>query len=194
MPKPSQLYPVANRTEIDLRLELTRMFHGGPFEIPKARPMILRRMRRDDNNELILAPSVDDLTNEPDLDTYDPYSQGERYLWDEELVAGRRVVGKSTTAGLANKTRFMEAGELNTWTVVFFLEEHHNPTHYDRIVELALDNEGDPVKPYARRRIYRPQSVVDFRSDNGRVEFWGLFCSEKDAISWDDVILMSKKS
>lgn len=189
MPTPRQLYPALGRTEIDLRQELTRMFHGGPFEIPKGHPMILRRMRRDANGSLILAPSVDSLTNEPDLDTYDPFSQGERYLWDEEFVIGRRVVGKSTSAGLANKTKFLDAGELNIWTVIFYLEEHHNPTYYDRIIEIALDNDGKAIKPYRRRRIYRPQTVIDFRSDNGRVEFWGLFCSEKDAVLIEDDFL-----
>ena len=186
MPTPKQLYPYAARSEIDLRAELDSMFHGGPFEIPKARKAVLRRMRRDTDGSLILAPSVDDLTQEPDMDTYDPFSLGERYLWDEELIDVRKVTVRSTEAGLADRDKFLSAGILNTQTVLFFLEWNVEPTYYDRIVEIALDANGNAVTPYRRRRIYRAQSVVDYRSDTGRVEFWGIFCSEKDAVLIED--------
>jgi hypothetical protein len=162
------------------------MFHGSATEIPKARKAVLRRMRRNSDGSLIIAPSVDELTHEPDMDTYDPFSMGERYLWDEELIDVRKVTVRSTEAGLADRDQFLAPGILNTQTVLFFCEYHVEPTYYDRIVELALDRDGDLITPYRRRRIYRAQSVVDYRSDTGRIEFWGIFCSEKDAVLIDN--------
>jgi hypothetical protein len=186
MPRPSQLYPASSRTEIDLRAELAGLFHGSAQELPKARKIILRRMRRDDNGNPIVAPSVSSLTGEPDLDTFDPFARGEMYLWDEEYHYTRLVVGKSTQAGLANKDKRLAGGIINPWTVVFFFEYDVEPTWYDRVVELQLDTEGDPIVPLRRGRIFKPESVIDYRSDNGRIAFWGVFCSEKDALSFEE--------
>lgn len=181
-----QLYPGSSRTEIDLRQELHNMFTGGGGEIPKARDVILRRMRRDSSGNPIIAPSVDALTREPDLDTYDPFALGEQYLWDESFQLTRRVVGMSNNVGLARRDMRLQGGVINPQTVVFFFQHHVAPTWYDRIVELQLDLDGAPIVPYRRGRIYKPESVVDYRSDNGRVEFWGVFCFEKDAVYFED--------
>lgn len=186
MPTAKHFYHTSGTVEADLRKELSGMFHGGVQEVAKSHKAILRRMRRNTDGSLILAPSVDQLTNEPDLDVYDPFALGERYLWDEELINTRRVIGSSINIGLYNKVKFLQAGQVDPWTVIFFVEHSVNPTFYDRIVDLALDNEGNMIKPYRRKRIYRPQSVIDYRSDNGRIEFWGIFCSEKDSVLIED--------
>jgi hypothetical protein len=176
------LYPSTNRTEIDLRKELEGLFHGNSTEIAKAQTFLFRRMRRDENNNLTKCECVDELTQEPDLDTECVYCQGEGYYWDEELAQGRKVHIGTDASSFTSRNKYQDAGILNTQAAVFYFEHDLSPTLYDRIIEISLDNEGDLVVPYLRRKIYRAHTVYDYRSDTGRVEFWGIFCTEKDAI------------
>jgi hypothetical protein len=78
------------------------------------------------------------------------------------------------------------AGILNEQTALFFVEYDVAPTYYDRIVELGLNDDGTIKTPYYRRRIYKIQTVADCRSDNGRIEYYALYCSEKDSVLIDD--------
>lgn len=181
MPRPSDFYPSTSATEVDLRVELDNMFDGTALEIPKARPVLLRRMRKDSEGVLVEAPSVDPLTKEPDLDVYDPYSLGENYLWDEELVDCRKMFHGSDTS-FSNKFIYTGGGQINVQNVVFFLRYDVEPELQDRIIEVALDLEGDVEEPVRRVKAYRPQTIIDYRSDRGRLEYWAVYCSEKDAI------------
>jgi hypothetical protein len=181
MPKARDLYPLVSGTEVDLRKELDNMFDGTSLELPKARQVMLRRMRKDSGGNLIEAPSVDPLTKEPDLDTYDPYSLGENYLWDEEIVKCRKMYHGSDTS-FASRFKYLPPGQLNVQSVVFFFQHFVEPKIEDRIVEIELDLSGNIVTPITRTKVYRPQTIIDYRSDYGRLEYWAVYCTEKDAI------------
>jgi hypothetical protein len=182
MPSPSDLYPLISNTEVDLRKELDNMFHGTALEIPKARQVMLRRMRTDSEGVLVPAPSVDPLTKEPDLDIIDPYSLGESYLWDEELVDCRKMFHGSDSS-FASRIKFMSPGQLNVQSILFFFQYDVEPKLRDRIIEIQLDLDGDIVVPITRTKVYRPQTIIDYRSDFGRLEYWAVYCTEKDAIN-----------
>ena len=174
-------YVGTSATEADLRHELNAMFFGDGYEIPKAHRVLLRRMRRN-GNDLIPCECVDPVTREPDIDIQCPFCLGEGHLWDEEWVWTRSVVVGSSTNKLVFKTQYLGPGHLNSEGTVFFMEYTVQPSWYDRIVELYSDQEGDPAIPYRRHRIYRIQTVQPLRSDNGRIEFYAVWCSQKDAV------------
>ena len=178
---------ITGPVEADLRKEINSMFFGGAHEIAKAHKALFRRMRRDENNHLIECECRDPLTKEPDIDITCPYCLGEGYKWDEEWVYLRTVDIGSSTAALVFNTRPMSPGEINISLRVFYLEYSVRPTYYDRIVELKSDIEGSPTKPYQRFKIYKPQTVQALRSDNGRVEFYAVWCSQKDVIFVEEV-------
>ncbi len=54
----------------------------------------------------------------------------------------------------------------------FFFSYDVDPKKDDRIVELELDSEGDPVTPYNRVAVYEFMLVRALRGDNGRIEYW----------------------
>ena len=167
-------------TEADLRKELRDMFFGNDYEVAKAHRILFRRMRRDSNNSLIACECVDALTVEATPKC--PLCLGEGWLWDEDWQYCRRVEVGSTTNKLVLKNMHMAPGIVNVDTLVFFFEYTVRPTWYDRIVELREDVDGTPTTPYQRYKIHKPQTIIDYRSDNGRIEFYAVYVSQRDSI------------
>jgi len=83
----SNRYAYPRQTEPDMRKELGKMLDGVFPEVAKARPFILRKMRRDADGKKIACTCVDPNTKEPDKDTFCPF-----------CVVGDTLI--RTTAGL----------------------------------------------------------------------------------------------
>jgi hypothetical protein len=102
-----------------------------------------------------------------------PYCLGNGFLWDEELIYAYKVVaaapGGSNAAANFPKT---EPGTMYLPAARFFLSYDANPKKDDRIVEIELDVNGDPVTPYNRIAVYEFMLVRAMRADNARIEFW----------------------
>lgn len=186
------LYPPGGKTisarsnygsgEIDLREEFDSLVFGGAGSIPHGRQLILRKMRVDSNNKPIKCTCVDVSTREADYSC--PYCMGEGYYWDENFITGYATyVGAD--GGLANRARFLQPGIVRADTKVFYFRYDTVITYYDKIVEPKLDTEGELVVPYVRKAIYKPQTIIDYRSDRGRIEYIAVFCQENDAIRPD---------
>jgi len=173
-------YAGSSSTEADLRKEVHDMFFGNDYEIAKAHSVLFRRMRRDEDDKLIPCECVDSLTNEalPKC----PSCLSEGYLWDETWVKTRKVDVGSTVKKLVLRNMHLAGGVVDVDTVVYYFEYSIHPTWYDRIVEMVHDNEGNPVIPYRRWKIHKPQTVIDLRSDRGRIEFYAVFVSQKNSI------------
>lgn len=164
-------------TEIDIRQEMINTMDGMWPEISKAQPGLIRRMRRDESFNLITCPCVDKVTKEPDKDRWCPICHGEGYLWDEvPLQMYRTLSGLSTTNAL--RDRLTSPGLINIPLVVFYIRYDSVITQQDRIVELILDSSGDPVLPMKRKALFVLATVWDYRSDNGKLEYWVAYCHE----------------
>jgi len=177
-------YTGSGSIEADLRKELNDMFFGNDYEVPKAHRILFRKMRWTSDNKLIPCECVDSLTNE--ATTRCPTCKGEGYLWDEDWAWVRKVDIGSNMKKLVLKNQHLPGGVINIDTVVYYMEYTAFPKHYDRIVEMVHDIEGAPVKPYRRWKIHKPQAVVEHRSDIGRIEYYSVFVSQKDAIQLDE--------
>ena len=172
-------------SEIDLRKEFDDIVFGSASSIPHGRKLLLRKIRRDDNNKPIPCDCVDDITKEPDTESSCHFCLGEGYFWDEEWIIGYAVyVGAD--GGQANRIRNLSPGSIRADHRIFYLRYDTEITYRDKIVELKLDTEGDPVVPYVRESIYKPQTIVRYRSDRGRVEYLAIYCNENDAIRVDE--------
>ena len=181
-------YITSSTTEADLRLELRNMFYGSAQEIAKSHQVLLRRMRRDANNALISCPCVDPITKEPDIDIRCEFCAGEGFFWDEELVACRSVEIGSSNSKLVLQNEHVQPGVISPDLRVFYFEYTVNPSWYDRIIEMKYNLDGTLMTTCGancRHKIYKPQTVRALKSDNGRVEFFAVYCSQKDAISID---------
>jgi len=168
----NHFYNVGYQTEPNMRQEMNNFLDGSYPEIAKKQPAILRRMRRTTAGALIECDCVDDTTKEPDKSSYCPYCGGVGYIWDEIFVDVYKRVVRSD-AGNAITVQ-APATIVNVPVVVFYLRSSVVLTEEDKIVELVLDESGVPVQPYRRRTVYRIGQLIDFRSDNGKLEFWQI--------------------
>jgi len=168
-------YSSTSSTEPSMRDELDNTFDGVFPEVAKKQQAVLRRMRRTDTGELIPCPCVDELTKEPDRDTFCPVCGGEGFLWDETWLDVYKIVIRSDV-GLAGKEDLFAPGLMNVPLVLFYTRSTVDVSEQDKLVELVLDDEGEVVTPYERRELYRIGTAIDFRSDNGRLEYWKLDC------------------
>ena len=168
--------------EIDLRDEFDKIVFGEDGEMRHGQLIVVRHMRRDANGKRIECSCKQEFGTESPSDC--PYCQGEGYLWDESWYMGR-VQFLGSDGGLGSRYRFAPPGEVRADTKLFFLRYDVPIKYGDKIVEMLLDEEGDPVVPYIRESIYKPQTINRLRSDNGRTEFIVAYCLEKDAIRPD---------
>jgi hypothetical protein len=167
-----------------MREEMKNTIQGFYPEIAKKQQFALRKMRTDSSGALIKCACVDVLTGEPDKDEFCPVCFGELYVWDEELVDGYRRVIRSSV-GLSTKESLIGPGLTNLAFVSFFFE-YTLPLNIfpkdispDKIVELMTDTAGKPKRPFQRKTIYRIGTAIDFRADNGKLEYWKLDCYEE---------------
>lgn len=167
------MYP--RRTEIDLRQELGNMFDGVFPEIAKSRSFVLRKMRRTSSGDLIVCDCVSPLTHEPDKDTLCTVCGGEGFLWNEFFIDAYKVEIKSDV-GNALRERQISQGVINPPVANIYLKSSVQITKEDKIVEMETDSEGNLTRPYTRKYLYRIGSLVDLRSDNGRLEFYKVNC------------------
>jgi hypothetical protein len=166
--------PMPNVVDVvDLRREFDNLVLGSQGETPIGRPFILRRMQRDSSENLTPCSCVNSITHEPDRDFPCPFCLGNGYIWSEELVTIYKVVASSPGGSNASanfpKT---QPGTMYLPAARFFMSYSVNPKKDDRIVEIELDSEGDPVTPYNRIAVYELMLVRAMRADNGKIEFW----------------------
>lgn len=167
--------------EVDLREEFDAILFGTDGGTPHNYLVLLRKMRRDSNGDLIKCSCVDELTNEPSTETECSYCLGEGYIWDEHFLRTFSEMVPSTT-GLSRSVKTLPFGLVNEQYKVFYLRYSTDIDYKDKIIEMNLDKEGQLFRPYKRKRIYRPETIDFKRGDNGRIEYIAVYCSENDAI------------
>lgn len=142
--------------EIDLRQEMYRTLYGAVDEIAKGKQGLLRVARVDSDGNPEKCPCRDEITDEPTKDFYCRTCLGMGFLWDE-----RKIVYYKDDDSLSKKDESY-----------FYMEYFENPTRFDWIVEIRLDEEGEPVVPVKRELFYPILYAEAFRSDTGRIEYW----------------------
>ena len=176
MPFSFNPYKPIRRTEPDMRKELNNMFDGIFPEIAKKQPGILRKFRRDAKGNRLPCDCIDPNTKEPDKDTFCPFCQGEGHYWDEIPMDIYKV--QQSVSGLAENTQ--GPGLMNNPLMVFYTRSRVEMTKEDKLIELVLDEDGELVEPVRRKQLYRIGSLVDYRADNGRLEYWKMACYAED--------------
>ena len=166
--------------EVDLRKEFDEIVYGINGCKPHNTLILVRNMRLRDGNR-IQCECYDTLTNEANSETECKYCLGEGYIWDERFTrCYSNLIGAD--GGKANRTRRIMPGEILTDYKVFYLRYDEKISYYDKIIELALDIEGNLQVPYKRKRIYTPETIQENRADNGRIEFITVYAREEPSI------------
>lgn len=180
--QPSPGFTPKQGKELDLRAEFDKFVFGDSQNIPHGKWLLVRHMRRDANGKRLECTCLGNLSRDPSPTC--PYCLGEGFLWDEKWYLGYSMyIGPD--GGMANKERFVPAGIVRVDDKVFYLRYDTPIKHGDKIIEPLLDTEGKIKVPYRRVAIYMIETLIDYRADNGRIEYWAAFCKEKDAIRPD---------
>jgi hypothetical protein len=167
--------------ELDLRSEFETLIYGGSGEIPHKKKILVRRFRLEDGKK-VACTCLDPITLE--CAPVCNFCLGEGYYWDEEFCdCYSSFLGADS--GQGNRKRNLSPGVLRTDYKIFYLKYDKDIKYSDKIVELKLDTEGLPIVPYIRQAIYNPQTIVENRSDYGKLEFYSIYCREQDAIRED---------
>ena len=164
-------------TEVNMRQEFNNTMDGHMFEISKAQYGLLRKIRTDSDGNAVWCPCVDKITQEPDKDRFCPDCYGEGNLWDERPIQMYKVIeGLNTTNAL--RDRHEKPGLINIPIVVFYIRYENNISKLDKIVQIELDKSGNPAQPLRRKAVYSISSEWDYRSDQGKLEYWKIYSHE----------------
>lgn len=167
--------------ELNLRSEFETLIFGGGGEIPHKKRVLIRRFRLE-NDSKIKCSCLTDISKEPAQECQ--FCLGEGYFWDEEFAdCYSHYLGADS--GQGNRKRNIVPGIIRVDYKIFYFRFDKNLKYTDKIVELKLDIEGQPVVPYIREAIYNPQTIVENRSDYGKLEYYSVYCREQDAIRRD---------
>jgi hypothetical protein len=161
------------RKEISMRDELEATFDGTALEISKKQPCLIRRMRLDSAGKKIPCVCVDPTTKEAEKDRLCPICLAEGFIWDEIDADMYKVL-------LNPREVLQPSGLSNTPTVIFYMRYSTDVLRHDKVIELVLDIEGNPVQPRQRRNVFRIQHIEIFRLDDARVEYLKLFTFKED--------------
>lgn len=151
--------------EIDLRQEMHELLYGSAGEIAKGKVGLLRKMRTDSDGEPIRCPCRNKITDEPDRDSFCRFCHGHGYFWDETEIVYYK--NDDSFRKVEGKVQEYEGD-------MFFFEYDEVISPHDFIIEIVLDNDGQPVQPVQRLKVYDIMSADQFRADYGRVEFWQI--------------------
>lgn len=132
---------------------------------------LLRKMRRDSNGNLTECSCNNTGTLEAPKNPICPLCLGEKYLWDEELI-DFYVMEAGYDTSMTLREESIKPGNLAIPLKIFFIRYDEQLTEDDKVVELELDTEGNIETPAKRRGIYRISSLLDYRLDDGKLQFW----------------------
>ncbi len=166
------------RTEPDLRQEMINTLDGFLPEIAKSQTGIIRRVRRNADNIPVKCSCRDSITTEPDRDIYCPLCMGIGYLFDEEYIDFYKVLFDKTFSSL-RRHHMIEPGLIDASSVVFYFKYDAAINKEDRILEIQLDVDGNISSPVTCLGVYKIDKSWEYRSDNGRIEFWKVIAHEE---------------
>jgi hypothetical protein len=161
------------RKEIDLRQELSNTLFGSGVEIEKGYKFLVRRMR------LVNGQKVRCHCNSGGEGAKHPMCNnchGEGYIWDEVEATGFR----SETGSESAKTRrldLIDGGSIKPSLISIYVPHTIDIRPIDRIVEYDVDGNGESILTQ-RGRVWEIQTVEEKRSDNGRLEYYVIYCSK----------------
>ena len=138
----------------------------------KGQPLILRKIRRDENGDRIKCSCNDAVTHEGDGDANCAYCDGVGYIWDEQWFLGyvthsASFVGTSMTLREIVMPGFVQMDEPYLYTFYFVTVQKG-----DWVVQPALDEEGRVIQPLQIQHKNMVISQFPMRMDGARIEYW----------------------
>ena len=167
--------------EIDLRKEMKIMLEGNAEWPRRGHWVVLRRMDQKQRcncwNEIKPGPGglIDDKRKYDEPKLRCPICRGEGWIYHEEThLVRRRLVAPEI--GLAAEKTLSDVGFMSINYLVFYFQYYVNPGIQDVLIEVELDSQGNPVRPFNYKERYSIAVAEPFRDINGRIEYWRAAC------------------
>ena len=184
-------YPFAMtrpKSELNLRQQMRILLAGNEYYPRRGHWVLFRRMDHKQRcncwNQVDTGDKkyINDNSkyNEPKLDC--PICHGEGWVYqDEPVLMRRRLV--TPPVGLADGQNMTPIGFMTVNYIVYYMEYYINPKKDDKIIEVVLDDNGNPVKPFKFRELYKIAVAEPLRDEGGRIEYWR--CAVKELVTQD---------
>jgi hypothetical protein len=185
-PTVSTITATTSSGEIDLREEFDCFVYGPSKDLTDGHGhlFLIRRLRRDASGVAMYCTCAA-ASDGRHADSDCSFCYGEGYLFDETWEAGySQYVGPE--GGQGRKYQRLPPGLVRTDYLVFYLRYDVDIKFGDKIVEVELDLEGNPIAGPIRKAIHKPQTIMEMRSDHGRLEFYSVYCREEDSLRPDE--------
>ena len=170
----------SSTTEIDMRKETINFMDGHFPEIAKAKPILLRKVRLDSNNNIIYCNCLDPVSKEADKSTFCLSCWGLGMLFDEEWIDTYATLETSSDSTNAFLNTIIPPGIISFPSIVFYTKYNDKLTTNDRLVEVELNDDGTVKNPIVRINMFRINYVWGFRSDNGKLEYNKIFTHKEE--------------
>ena len=154
-------------SEPDVRAVLEDLLFGSSENVPEGHLIILRKMRRDDDQLIPCPMCFQERTKNPSRAIECDACLREGYLWDEEWVtcySMNRSLNENVEAwGIL--------GDVNRFLYTYFFEHGVTITLDDKIIEPRVNVEGRPLSPIRVDVIHTPIFIEYKRGAYGRKEY-----------------------
>jgi hypothetical protein len=163
--------------EIDLRQEMNNLLEGTEFCPRRGHWVILRRADKRQKCSCWNKVASGDNRYRDDKRKYDeaeencPYCSGDGWIYSDELyLARRRLVAPDI--GLTREEEMAPVGIMNVQSIMYYFQYYVNPKKEDRIIEIQLDDDQQPVRPIVHTEVFKVNVAESLRDINGRIEYW----------------------
>lgn len=167
--------------EQDLRKSFDNLVFGKDGGIAHNHLVLLRKRKINDAGDYIKCNCVNKLSREANAEKNCQFCLGEGYIWTETFHrCYSSMVGAD--GGKTNRTRRLMPGAIRTDYKIFYFKFDTKISYKDKIIEVRLDNEGGVSVPYQRINIFIPETIQEYRSDYGRLEYLAIYAREQSSI------------
>ena len=102
------------------------------------------------------------------------FCTGEGWAYEDVKVLARKMfLTDPMTAAFLNK--MTPLGRVSVSDQVMWVKYDKKPTRQDKLIEVSLDSQGEPEKPFRIEIMWEIDWTQDYRDKWGRVEFWGCW-------------------
>jgi hypothetical protein len=162
-----------------MRQELINTLRGSYPEVAKGHYGILRRVQRDEDNLPVRCPCRSTTSKESDKTYFCPICFTTGFLFVEEYILFYHALGETTFAD-TQRRHITSAGISQATFDVFYFEYNEDIHNEDRILEVALTDEGDIITPINYLSSYRIDEAWCYRGDNGKLEYWKIWAHKEE--------------
>lgn len=156
--------PTIFDSEIDLRTEIGEIIRNRGHKI------VLRRATS------IRCPNYDPTTSEEHSKTC-PYCMGIGYMYQD--VVYRSYCRPAVDVEAQARERRQDVGLMTHGKRIYYFTHDVWPKIADYILEVKLDDDGDPIRVWQVLKIFDIEIIHPYRDKMGRVEYWEAQCNER---------------